>query len=116
MTENVPIPKHLTAKTRRWVAAIRDDYELEPQQLLLLQGAAECWDRAQQARELLAKDGLTFVDRHGHIRPHPAAQIERDNKALYARLVRELALDVTAPDENRPPEIRGNRALRSHED
>jgi phage terminase small subunit len=112
MPDSPKAPRHLTARTRRWFDEIVADFDLEPQHLLLLQGAAECWDRAQQARQLLAKDGLTFTDRHGHIRPHPAAQIERDNKSLYARLIRELALDVSEPEEVRPPQIHGNAARR----
>jgi len=30
-----------------------------------LQAAAECWDRLQQARELLARDGLVIEGRAG---------------------------------------------------
>jgi P27 family predicted phage terminase small subunit len=114
MAQNTPVPKHLTAKTRRWYADITTEFDLESHHLLLLQGAAECWDRAQQAREQLKKDGMTFTDRHGHIRPHPACQIERDSKALFSRLLRELALDVSEPQEIRPPELRGNATLRAH--
>ena len=91
------------------------DYELESHHLKILQAAAECWDRAQEARKLLAKDGVCFTDRHGHIRPHPATQMERDNKILFARLVRELALDVEEPGASGPPTIKGN-ASRKIED
>jgi P27 family predicted phage terminase small subunit len=105
------VPTHLSTKTKAWYAEIEAEYELEVHDLLLLQGAAESWDRCQQAREMLAKEGLTFTDRHGNVRPHPATQIERDSKSLFARLMRELGLSVAAPatDEIRPPTIAGKR-------
>lgn len=105
-------PKHLTTKSRNWFDAIVKGYNLESHHLSLLQAAAECWDRSQEAREILAKEGIVFKDRHGAIRPHPATQIERDNKALFARLVRELALDVSEPDDSRPPKIVGKSSLK----
>lgn len=100
-------PRHLSDESRAWFAIVTKDFELESHHLKILQAAAECWDRSQQARELLKRDGLTFVDRHGHIRPNPAATIERDQKALFARLVRELGLDVVEPEGTRPPSIQG---------
>lgn len=115
MNKTPAAPKHLTAKSRRWFEQIVAEFDLEASHLLLLQGAAESWDRAQQARQLIADEGLTFKDRHGNIRPHPATQIERDAKTLFARLLRELALDVGEPEEVRPPEIHGNAKLRAME-
>jgi P27 family predicted phage terminase small subunit len=111
MSEKPKPPKHLSAESRRWFTQISTDYELESHHLKLLQAAAECWDRVQEARKLLAKDGVCFTDRHGHIRPHPATQMERDNKTLFARLLRELALDVEEPNASRPPIIPGRAGL-----
>ncbi len=105
--------KHLSNASRRWYQQITSEFFLETHHLPLLLAAAECWDRATQARELLAAEGLCFKDRHGHIRPHPAASIETTNKALFSRLLRELALDVSEPEESRPPEIRGKAGLRA---
>ena len=106
------IPEHLSPESREWFAAVVRDYNLEPHHLKLLQAAAECWDRATQARVAIGKDGITYIDRHKNIRPHPGCQIERDNKTLFSRLLRELALDVEEPSENRPPIIRGNSTLK----
>jgi hypothetical protein len=77
----------------------------------LLQAAAECWDRLQQARELLQRDGLVIAGREGGLRPHPAAAIERDSRIAFARLIRELDLDVEPPSTNRtsPAALRSNR-------
>ena len=73
-------PRHLRAATRAWVEAVVRDYELEPHHLRLLQLAGESWDRCQQAREALVREGITFRDRHGAIRPHPGVAMERLRK------------------------------------
>jgi hypothetical protein len=69
--------------------------------------AAEAWDRAEQAREAIAQHGMTFMDRFGQPHARPEIAIERDNRIAFARLLRELALDVEAPDAPRPPSIGG---------
>ncbi|MHB1037513.1 MAG: P27 family phage terminase small subunit [Pirellulales bacterium] len=104
---------HLRPKTREWVESICRDYDLEPHHQRLLRLCAETWDRSQQAREALAANGLTFDDRFGAPHPRPEVAIERDSRIAFARLLRELALDVDAPaDESRPPGIAGNASLR----
>jgi hypothetical protein len=70
--------------------------------------AAECWARWQQARALLARDGLTTGSKPGRLRTHPAVRIEADCRVGFARLLRELDLDLPRPAENRH-----KRALRS---
>jgi phage terminase small subunit len=86
------------------------DYALEPHHLKLLQAAAECWDRLCQAREQLAKDGLVVTGSEGALKAHPCVAIERDCRIAFARLVRELDLDVEAPGSTRtgPPPLRSN--------
>ena len=89
-------PSHLTESSQKWFVRMAADYVLGPHDLLVLQLAAESWDRCQQAREILAKEGVTFTDRHGHIRPHPATQLERDSRTSFARLIRDLNLPTPA--------------------
>jgi phage terminase small subunit len=103
-------PAHLRAETRKWFAAIVDDFDLESHHLKLLTLAAEAWDRVQQAREALDKHGLTFIDRYGSLRARPEAAIESQSRIAFARLLRELSLDVEPPPESRPPAMRGYRA------
>jgi phage terminase small subunit len=107
-------PKHLQPDTQAWFEQVVVDYVLEPHHVRLLVLAGEAWDRGVEAREQLAKEGLTFTDRLGSIRAHPAAAIERDSRIAFARLIRELALDVENPTEerSRPPVVRGNAAAR----
>jgi phage terminase small subunit len=103
-------PKHLVAATRTWFDKVLADYALEPHHVRLLTLAAESWDRCNQAREALEKHGLTFDDRFGAPHARPEVAIERDSRLAFARLVRELDLDVDAPAEgNRPPALRSNR-------
>jgi len=93
-----------------------DDFELEPHHVRLLTLAAESWDRCTQAREALAEHGLTYTDRFDQPRARPEVAVERDSRIAFARLVRELALDVDEPAEgSRPPGIRGHAALRKVE-
>ena len=113
MTENDPQPpKHLRAATQRWWAGVVSDYDLDESLLKLLTLAAESWDRGCEARESLKKHGLTFNDRFGQPHARPEIAIERDSAIRFARLMRELALDVAEPEEVRPPEIRGKASLK----
>lgn len=100
-------PSHLRAATRKWWSSIADAYELEPHHLSLLTLAGEAWDRVQEAREVIAKHGAYIKLRSGNVKRHPALDVERDNRIAFARLVRELALDVDAPPDARPPRVGG---------
>lgn len=103
-------PAHLSAKTRRWFASVCDGYELEDHHLRLLELACETWDRCQAAREIIDREGMIYVDRFDTPRARPEVAIERDCRLAFARLVRELDLDVAPPVEaSRPPALRSVR-------
>src|SRR5690625_7730683 len=89
-------PRHLRAPTRRWWSEVVEEYVLEPHHLRLLTLAAEAWDRGEEARKILAKEGLTFTDRFGQPKARPEVAIERDSRIAFARMLRELALDLGA--------------------
>ena len=74
----------------------------------LLQLAAESWDAAQQARAAVAEHGQFYTDRYGCPHPHPAVAIARDARLGYARLLRELGLDVAEPADAPRPPLRAN--------
>lgn len=99
MVNNARPPGHLRAATRRWFAAVVSDYDLDPHHVRLLTLAAEAWDRGQQAREIIDRDGMTFADRFGQPKARPEIAIERDSRIGFARLIRELGLDVEPPPE-----------------
>lgn len=110
MPTQMKAPTHLKAATRAWFVSVLDTYELQPHHIRLLQLAAEAWDRTQQARALIAHDGLVMMSRQG-VKPHPAVAIERDSRLAFARLLRELDLDIEPPATERyaPPPLRSNR-------
>jgi len=93
-------PSHLSAPAREfWRWAIHE-FVLEPNHLLLLAKALEAFDRAEQARNVIRRDGMFISDRYGQPRPHPAVQIERDSRDALARLLRQLDL-AGEPDASR---------------
>lgn len=102
-------PAHLARDTRKWFARVVREYELEEHHVRLLTASGEVWDRLQQARVIIDKNGLTFLDRFGQSRARPEVAIERDSRLAFARLLRELALDVSAPDESRMPGLGAGR-------
>lgn len=103
-------PAHLAKATRTWWRGVLDAYELEEHHVRLLTLAAEAWDRCEQARRAIDQHGLTYEDRFGAPRTRPEVAIERDSRLAFARLVRELDLDIDAPPaSSRPPSLRSNR-------
>jgi P27 family predicted phage terminase small subunit len=107
-------PAHLAEPTREWWRSVVRDYQLEPHHLRLLQAACEAWDRLQQAREQLLRDGLTIGGREGGMRAHPCVSIERDSRIAFARLIRELDLDVEPPATTRTGPIPLGSNRRGH--
>jgi P27 family predicted phage terminase small subunit len=100
-------PAYLRLATRRWWLEVVTDWQLEAHHIRLLTLACESWDRGQDARELLKAEGLTTTSRLGERRAHPAVAIERDSRLAFARILRELDLDLTAPAETvRSPRLR----------
>ena len=107
-TKQVSAPPHLRPETAEWWAEVNREFDLEHHHRRLLRLACEAWDRGQEAREALAEHGSVYVDRFGQPRARPEVAIERDSRVSFARMLRELALDVEGPTEDgRPPRISG---------
>jgi P27 family predicted phage terminase small subunit len=107
-------PAHLSPSARQWWETTVEAYVLHEHHLRLLQLACEAWDRAQEARERLNREGLIVQGAEGGLKAHPAVGIERDARLAVARLVRELDLDTEppAPERAGPPSIFSNRGGR----
>lgn len=88
-------PSHLSSESQAWFAKVVETFDLTDSQRLLLQSAAENWDRAQAAREVLTNSGMSFQDRHGNYKARPEVQIARDCQGLFLRIMRTLSLDST---------------------
>jgi len=103
-------PAHLRESTRHWWRQVAAAYVLEGHHLKLLTLAAEAWDRRHQAREVIDREGLTYLDRFDCPRARPEVAVERDSRLAFARLLRELDLDVEPPaSPSRPPGLVSNR-------
>jgi hypothetical protein len=105
-------PRHLRPTTLAWFRQVLTDWELEQHHVRLLLAAAEALDRAQEARDILEKQGLTFNDRFGAPHARPEVKIERDARNVFMRTIRELDLDTAPPPPpsgRRPPSLRSNR-------
>jgi P27 family predicted phage terminase small subunit len=106
----VTAPKHLTAQTRAWFLQVVSEWRLDTHHVKLLQLAAESWDRGQQARRQIAREGITVRTRDGGRKRHPAVAIEEQCRIAFTRLTRELDLDLDGPKEaSRPPMLRSVR-------
>jgi len=93
-------PRHLSKAAKKWWSGVMADYEVEDHAVQTVTAAAEAWDRKEQARLILEKDGLTVECRDG-VKTHPCVAVERDARLAYLRAVRELCLSAEDPDENR---------------
>src|SRR5262245_55031479 len=78
--------------TRVWCDGVMAKYVLDPHHERLLTLAARAWDRGEEAHERLRSEGLTIAGREG-LKAHPCISIERDARAAFAALVKQLALD-----------------------
>ena len=94
-------PLHLKTTTKKWWKKVVETYELEEHHRHLLTLAGESLDRCEQAREALAANGTTYLDRFNQPKARPEVMIERDSRLVFARLLRELSLD----DEPEPARI-----------
>lgn len=113
MLKKPKAPAHLKDATRAWWRNVMRTWTLEEHHVRVLTLAAEAYDRATDAQSLLQNDGLVIGGREGGMRPHPAVAIRRDAEISFARLLRELDLDVEAPSAaSRPAALRSNRGGR----
>jgi P27 family predicted phage terminase small subunit len=87
-------PSHLSKKAKRfWTRALENENnKLQPYQIEILLKALEAFDRSEQARRILKREGLTYEDRFGQPRSRPEVAIERDARAQFAKLIEQAGL------------------------
>jgi len=95
----------LQANGRRFWQKIMSEYVVleEAHDLERLSMACKCLDDIHQGEEQIKLDGMYVRDRYGGVKEHPAAKVIRDNRIIFCRIIRELALDIETPSESRPP-------------
>jgi hypothetical protein len=76
--------------------SVQATWSLSAPALELLRCAVESLSRADEAAEVVTREGLTFVDRWGQPRQHPAAVLELNHRGQAARYLQ--ALGVTLED------------------
>ena len=96
-------PTYLSQAGRSFWQRVVSEFDLDSAALQLLAVACKQLDRIAEARAILAAQPVTYLDRFDQPREHPAVSIERNASVVFARLVRELALDVEPPADSRPP-------------
>ena len=97
-------PTHLKTEGRKfWKHVLRDFDLVDAHHLKDLELSCQCLDRIEEARIKIETEGSYFRDRFGQPKESPWCKAERDNKVLFARLLRELSLDLNIPEESRPP-------------
>jgi hypothetical protein len=85
-------PEFRTHAARDLYEAIDAAYHSSPSEQALLVEAMKSLDRAEQAREAVGAE-LTVFARGGEPKAHPLLLVERDARAAFARLMRQLGLD-----------------------
>ena len=93
MMDRVP-PVGLAGAGRRLWAAVWSVSEVSPTNHELLLLACKQADRAAECREILAKSGLTAVDRFGTEQPHWAIETERKASTAAAQLIKQVCASV----------------------
>jgi phage terminase small subunit len=107
-------PAGLRTATKRWWTEVVSSWELDVHHLKLLEAACRELDRAEEARLEIRKAGSTVIkDRWNQLKEHPSRKIEREARITFARLVRELGLDVEESSTPRPPTLTRNGGYRA---
>jgi len=85
-------PAHLSKEMKEFWTGVFERKNLQPHEILILAKACEAFDRGEQARQILDKEGFTFEDRFGQPRARPEVAIERDSRAQFAKLLSQIHL------------------------
>ena len=86
-----PVSIVLTGERKRLWDDVLSRFDLEMASESILRNACESLERAAQLSEQVDREGATFRDRFGGIKPNPAAMLERDFRGLAARQLASLA-------------------------
>ena len=71
--------------------------------LRLLEEACGCLDTISQAQKEIEASGAFYTDRFSQPRAHPAFDLIKSNRTLFARLIREMQLDTQPAEKPRQP-------------
>jgi phage terminase small subunit len=98
------IPADLKTAGRKFWRSTQSTIPLsDPHDAERLHQACCCLDEIEEAKQTVQKEGRYISDRFQQRREHPAAKTIRDATTLFCRIVRDLGLDLTTTEDNRPP-------------
>ena len=96
-------PVGLQAPGKKFWKKVLSEFDLtEGHDLERLKQACGCLDDISESQEVVKAEGRFIFDRFQQRKENPASKATRDNKTLFCRIVRELALDIVTGDP-RPP-------------
>jgi phage terminase small subunit len=87
-------PTTLSKAAKKLWQHLGSELDLDAGGWLMLNILAECWDRREQARAAIAKEGAVYEDRFGQQKPSPWVAIERDSTLGIQRAFHALGLDL----------------------
>jgi phage terminase small subunit len=88
-------PAKLSAAARRlWQRLVASIDVLDEGKLLMLAILVESYDRRQQARAAIARDGACILDRFKQLKPSPWHSVERDSSLAMMRAFHSLGFDA----------------------
>lgn len=99
MSEEFDPPGHLTARTQAiWQAVVPERARTTPR-LAMVQTALEALDRADAARDVVEREGMTTKTKTtGAVHLHPLLRVERESRQLFAKLWKDLGLQTSPQD------------------
>ena len=84
-----PPPQHLSPEMRSWWSTMVATHDIdEPERLLILTAACDAWDQSENARRLVAEQGLLQSDG----KANPATLIQHRSRNAFAWLVGQLGV------------------------
>jgi phage terminase small subunit len=94
VTDDIPAPpRHLSESSAALWKAIVEPFDLKEQHLVQLRLGLEAVDRCDQARRILAKDGLVITGQRGSLMRHPMVDVEIQSRTAALRAFHQLGLD-----------------------
>jgi phage terminase small subunit len=104
---DIPPPEHLSAAAKTSWSHITRDYVMHGDVvgLQLLATALTAWDRAEEARRRIKREGLLLKDRFHGRKVNPLLAVEARFMAEYRATIKQLHFDIepVRPSAGRPP-------------
>ena len=87
-------PAHLSVGAKKLWRDLFEEFVLDDAAgAALLRVAVEAFDRAEEARVRIKRDGAVVLDRFRQLKAHPSCAIERDARGQFMAAIRSLKLE-----------------------